>query len=240
VLLQDETTVQALGGGAETITLAGGELEVINATLTDVLIQFAGSGSVLELPEPGSFTSALSDFVAGDTLELEVATGSITTLTYDGSDLVAFDGGTALGTFDIGGGYTLADFAFGIEAGDTLYDYITTSQEVPCYLAGTRIATADGEVPVESLQGGDLVRTASGAVRPVRWIGRRSYAARFVAGNPDVLPILIRAGAIADAVLAEARDVCRWRADRGRAAGEREDDRAGLWGWRHPLLPCRA
>ncbi|WP_082171756.1 Hint domain-containing protein [Methylobacterium indicum] len=47
-----------------------------------------------------------------------------------------------------------------------------------CYASGTRIrASFDGtprEVEIETLRVGDLVVTASGEVRPIRWIGRRS------------------------------------------------------------------
>ena len=42
-----------------------------------------------------------------------------------------------------------------------------------CFLAGTLIATPDGEVRVETLETGQHVTTASGRTKPVRWLARR-------------------------------------------------------------------
>jgi hypothetical protein len=69
-----------------------------------------------------------------------------------------------------------------------------------CYCAGTLIATAHGDVPVEDLKFGDNLVTGSGTLRPIKWIGRRSYGGRFIAGSKDILPVCIKAGALADNV----------------------------------------
>ena len=71
---------------------------------------------------------------------------------------------------------------------------------IACFLRGTHVLSPDGEVAVEDLSIGDLLVTVSGAVKPIRWIGRRNYSGRFAVGNRTILPILIRAGALADGV----------------------------------------
>jgi hypothetical protein len=71
---------------------------------------------------------------------------------------------------------------------------------VPCFVAGTRIRTPAGEAAVQDLAIGDAVETAFAGTQRIKWIGRRSYDGRFIKNNPDVLPICIKAGAIADKI----------------------------------------
>ena len=58
-------------------------------------------------------------------------------------------------------------------------------------------------MPVEVLAIGDAVVTAGGDHRAIRWLGRRSYAGRFLAANPAVQPIRFRAGSLGAGPLGE-------------------------------------
>ena len=57
-----------------------------------------------------------------------------------------------------------------------------------CFAAGTRIATADGEVPVEALASGTLVRTRFSGLAPIRWIGHWRVDCQ---RHPEAMPVRI-------------------------------------------------
>ncbi len=88
---------------------------------------------------------------------------------------------------------------------ETGFPFSQVSTEAPCYCPGTLIRTSKGEVAVEDLAIGDRLATLHGGSRPIKWIGRRSYAGRFIGREPLMLPVRIGQGAIADNV--PARDL---------------------------------
>jgi hypothetical protein len=96
-----------------------------------------------------------------------------------------------------GGSYLDSAFTNTSESGAAVYDNGVVGIDLVCYLSGTRIAVLEGEIAVEDLCPGDLVITAAGALWPIRWIGRQTVSTRF-ADPLRVLPIRIRAGAIAE------------------------------------------
>ncbi|MBB93558.1 MAG: hypothetical protein CML68_02985 [Rhodobacteraceae bacterium] len=88
------------------------------------------------------------------------------------------------------GELSVEDFSSGMEA-----TYDTDADVANCFLAGTLIATRDGEVAVQELKVGDTVRTQSGRDVAVKWVGRQSVTTRFGAAEKR-MPVQFRAGSL--------------------------------------------
>lgn len=65
-----------------------------------------------------------------------------------------------------------------------------------CLAGGTMVLTDQGEVPVEKLQVGDMIRTLDHGFQPLRWIGRRPVCVAEQQIEPRVRAVRIRAGAL--------------------------------------------
>lgn len=67
---------------------------------------------------------------------------------------------------------------------------------VVCFLRGTRLRTPEGEAAIEDLKIADVLVTGSGAMRPIRWIGR-IVVERDGSGSwpEDAVPIRVARGA---------------------------------------------
>ncbi|WP_187272611.1 Hint domain-containing protein [Methylobacterium sp. WL9] len=72
------------------------------------------------------------------------------------------------------------------------------SPSIVCFVTGTLIQTTRGDVAVEDLAVGDLTVTASGAQRPIRWIGSRTIDCTRHPRPAEILPVRIAAGAFAE------------------------------------------
>jgi hypothetical protein len=135
--------------------------------------------------------------------------GSTVTLPFDtNADVLAgndvADWGPTVNNDSFGGGSTGA--VAPVSTTDLqVMNVLGYSLAAACYAAGTRIATALGEVPIEALRVGDAVRLAGGGTAPVIWLGyRRVDCARHK--NPEtVWPVRVRAHAFGDRV--PARDL---------------------------------
>ncbi len=133
----------------------------------------------------GATVSISSGFLSGDTLSFTAQAG-ITGNYNATTGVLSFTGSASIAAYQ-----TLLDsvkygFTGDPSAGGTDYNRTitwsvtdgmgtstpaTSSLTVTCFRAGTLINTPAGDVPVEHLAVGDRVRTASGAVRPIVWIG---------------------------------------------------------------------
>ena len=172
-----------------------------------------GAGS---LDIAGSFSGfSHISFVASTTWTLEGTAQQLTSgQTINGfgqHDTIVLDGFSATsGTFVNGIGFIISNGVTSetLDLTGSFSAYIPTVTNIagnsvidlvpaPCFCAGTRIATARGNVPVEKLQAGDLVKTATHGFQPILWIGRRSYDGRMITGNHLALPVKIRRHAFA-------------------------------------------
>ena len=88
---------------------------------------------------------------------------------------------------------------FGTTAVATVFE-LTDAGFATCFCPETCILTSSGEIAVRDLREGDTVLTVDGVAEQVRWIGRRDYDGRFIAGNHLMLPVTIQSGALSDGV----------------------------------------
>jgi hypothetical protein len=188
-------TLQLLGtvGNAVTVNYSGLHL----SNFQDVLFG-SGGHATLDVSTSGTLPVTISGFIqSSDIIDL-TSIGTNGTISSHTASEVTVTGSLGSVTLTLDGS-DAANLTHASDGADG------TDLSVACFRRGTLILAEKGEVPIEDLMIGDLVMTVSGEPQPIRWIGRRSYDGRFIAGNHDVLPICITAGALADGL--PARDL---------------------------------
>ena len=189
VLDPSSVTIASLTGVGTTTIEAGSTLDVTGAVSSGETIVLGAVGGILQI-DPTQFSGQIdgfatdgtislngvsnvtgAQFVNGNTLEIDLATGGPLDLTLDPS--VNY---TAVPLFETSNSVTAL-----------------------CFLHDTLIRTPRGEVHVQKLQIGDTVTTWTGAERPITWIGMGRILIQR-GKRCDATPVLIRKGAIADNV----------------------------------------
>ena len=167
--------------------LVNPSLDLIGALTSGIRI-WETDGTVAGTTQTGTSVAPDGLTTVGDNIDNVVAIGTEVSFAFNipssGSVLYATDGTTA-GT---------------VTAPTTLPQTgLTGGSNTLCFLAGTKIATPGGEVPVQQLTAGGDVLTASGEVREIRWIGKgRVLAMR--GRRSAATPVIVRKGALADNV----------------------------------------
>ena len=163
--LTDPATLFAKAGLPTAVTSA--LTNIASATINALQTQLAGGASP---------SSAFQDVSGGSLADQRDAAPSVAAATQSGSD-AAFQ--QAAASFVAALPQTLA----------------ADDSEVPCYAAGTLIATPGGDVAVENLSVGDAVLTQASGAASIIWIGTRRVDCARHPQPEKVQPIRIQAGA---------------------------------------------
>jgi hypothetical protein len=192
-------TADAVISGAvaagQTISLAGGlasnqlvgTLTIDNIAYFKGAVQLDANHQIIVSGVTGSAAGNVVTFSNGDTLTVTPIGDASTVIAFSSGPLSAATTIEATGTVDNSG---------------TVGSPGTTTA---CFLAGTRLATEGGDVAVEEVRAGDMLRRAGGGLACVRWVGHRAIRCDRHPDPRDVWPVRIRAGAFAGAV--PARDL---------------------------------
>ncbi len=153
------------------------------ATIAITAITSAGFGDL----------GVISGWGVGDVIDETLITpgqATLVTTTSGGNTVETINGSTFPESFIFAGNAVAANIAMVADAsgGVQLID-------VACFCTGTNIRTTQGDVAVERLAVGDMVITAAGAERPIKWIGQRTLRMSDHPNASDLMPIRIAADA---------------------------------------------
>jgi len=195
--LTETLSLDKVGAGTFTLTgansyaggtaVTGGTLDLGASNSAGAgAITFAGSSAspatlALELaaqPVSGAtFGNTLTNFGANDALDLKLFS-AIPVVPYTSTSATSGTI-TVIGFSAINDQFEQEVFTLN-NPGSTNFIAVTDNNggslieaEPPCFVAGTRLRTTRGDIAVEELAVGDLVLTASGERRSIRWLGHR-------------------------------------------------------------------
>ena len=180
------------GDGSDTLTGGAGDDFIFTGTGFDELVLTGAGGADVVIDFDMTPNGALTTDQL-DVSDLQDGGGNPVTA-WDVT--VSDDGfGNALLTFPGGESLTLVGVAPAtVSSVPQLH-----AMGIPCILAGQRVATPRGPVPVEELGPGDLVLTREGGALPVLWAGARRVSGAQMRADPRLMPVEIKAGRLGNA-----------------------------------------
>ncbi|QUJ76268.1 Hint domain-containing protein [Sulfitobacter albidus] len=169
------------------VLIAGNSVQTELVAISDNVDVFPDGTKTLDVLSndinngPGTLTITQingQNVLAGDTITLP--TGQQVTLNADGTFTVVGDGDDE--NFN---------FTYTVTNGENTDTGFVNATSVPCFVAGTLIATPGGVRRAEGLQPGEMVMTKDEGAQPLRWVGSRTVSAQ-----GDFAPIHIRANTL--------------------------------------------
>ncbi len=178
-----------LAGGA---TIAAGAVLDLAGPATGGSIAFAGADGTLAINDVAAMTDPVVNMASGDAIDL---IGVAPSLVSDAGGTLTVSG---QGGFGLAEAAAQAAIAIGTDGfGGT---YVTVGGAMPCFARGTRLLTADGYRPVETLRPGHRLVTEGGGTEPIVWIGSRTIDLSRDEAAPLLHPVIITPGAFGPGV----------------------------------------
>jgi hypothetical protein len=198
--------------------MAGDIITDYSAIVGDTFVHYAGQNPVDN--GDGTFTVTLNEVLTTQTIYVQSATnGDPDQFVIDGSvsyvgqdqtvDVVGHNSTAIVTTYPGYSSYVLGLTDGTLSSGDTV-TYSLTDPNAPmgtviCFAEGTNLTTDRGAVRVEALEVGDMVITASGEARAIKWIGQMTAHPAKHPHPWEVNPVRVKAGAFGEGV--PARDI---------------------------------
>ena len=197
------TTVQALSDGVHTLSASATDAAGnVSTTVT--------SNVTIDSTSPGAPSATIglegSTVTVGGVTYNTDRTPTISGTAEAGSTVTIKNGDATLGTVTAGSdgtySYTLAPqnqldggtHNINVTATDlagNVSSATANSLSVVCYMSGTRLQTQNGWALVQDLQVGDLLKTVSGDVQPVVWLGESTIDCRRQQDKKNAYPVRI-------------------------------------------------
>lgn len=184
--------------GTGVVTLGAGAKAVIDAGVAaSQSVRFLANTGTLTLGAPASFAATILGLVSGDLIDFTgiAPTGVLAVGLAAGNVLSATRDGTVVASVQLDPAQSFAGAFFHATADGAGTGILIAENNIPCFVAGTRILTLTGERRVEDLRAGEQVMSAFGGSTDIVWIGHRQVDCVRHLRPEDVWPVRVDASA---------------------------------------------